>query len=225
MHTRFILFTFLTLLVSSGYAQNYFEGEIYYQIVYDSSSNKLSKNSLIQEMGDSLTAYIKPDKFVLKHNTKGKYGRKRTIFLLAEGFSYIEYEKYDTILKFDLKKKSGELVSFEHNRDERKFVLNQLCESITIEFKSTDKDDYFQKKTGKYYFSSEKYKLNPEFYKNYRSNFWNLYVEKSGSISLWNEIEYFPIFKSTQQAYAIINTKVPDSLFEINTGKYIKLIN
>lgn len=221
-----LFLSYLFFLCSLGIVQSqeYFEGEIYYHIEYDLLNDKLSKNILIQEMGDSIVAYIKSDKFILMHNTKGKLGNKRTIFLLKEGYGYIDFEKSDTIMKFGLSKKSGELIKFSRNYKDKRHILNELCESITIEFK-TIKNDLVQEHRGKYYFSSKKQRLDPKFYKNYKNNYWNLFVQESESISLRNEIEYFPAFKFVQQAYAIVKREIPDSIFQINKNKHVKLIS
>ena len=52
-----------------GSSQNYFEGEMYFHIDYELIDNKISKNNLIKQMGDSVVAYLKEDKFVLLHNS------------------------------------------------------------------------------------------------------------------------------------------------------------
>jgi len=207
-----------------GSSQNYFEGEMYFHIDYELIDNKISKNNLIKQMGDSVVAYLKEDKFVLLHNSKGKLGKRKTIFLLNEGFNYVDYEKSDTIMRFNLNKISGKLLNFNRNLHENKPILNELCESITIEFESTNKEDFFQKHKGKYYFSANNYKLNPKYYRNYESNFWNLFVKESTSISLRNEVEYYPLFKSIQQVYGTIKRKIPDSVFQLNKNKYIKIM-
>lgn len=221
-----VVIFFLLCTVSDAFSQEYYEGELYYKINYFdvSSEGKLSEQILIKEMGDSLSVYIKEDKFAMIHNTKGKLGAKRTVFLLNEGFGYVDFEKSDTILKINLNEESGKLLRFDKSRDDKRVVLGNLCESLTIEFESIDKKDLFRKHTGKYYYTSEKYRLNPKFYINYKSNFWNLYVQESGAISLRNEIEYFPLFRFVQEAYASVKRKLPDSIFEINEKKYIKLI-
>lgn len=219
-------FTILFLLYASvvAYSQNYFEGEIYYHVEYDMLNDKLSKNLLVQEMGDSVAAYIKPDKFLLIYNTKGKFGKKKTIFLLKEGYGYIDFEKSDTIVKFNLSEESGELIKFSRNYRDRRQVLNELCESITIEFKPMGESDFVHERRGKYYFSSKNHRLNPKFYENYKNNFWNLFVQESESISIRKEVEYFPVFKLVQEAYAIVKKEIPDSIFEINQNKHIKLM-
>ncbi len=217
------LFYFFLFLFSNAYSQSYFEGDLYYEISYHIDNDKLSKRDLIRGIGDSLSVYLKEDKFITVHNSKGKLGKRKTIFLLKEGFGYIDYEKSDTILKFDLSKKSGNLMKFIRNEDKKRVVMGNVCKSITIEY-SFKNSKYFKKHFGNYFFSTSKYQLNPIYYKGFRNNFWNLYAEESGAISLRNEIEYFPFYKYTQQVYASIKRKLPDSMFIIDKNKYIKQI-
>ncbi len=204
-------------------SQDFFEGEMYFKVSYKLLDKNLdSEKSMISELGDSITSYIKEDKFVLLRNSKGKYGKRKTIFFLEKGFSYVEYENLDTIFKYNIKKKSGILLKFKR-KTEKKYILNNNCESIIIEYEpEQNKNQFFNKISGEYFFCSSKFKLNPEIYSNYKSNFWNLYVQESGAVSLKSIVKYFPFFESTQEVYAIIKRKLPKSIFIVNEDKFIK---
>lgn len=217
---------FFLVFSNSMLSQDFFEGEMYFKVSYKSlDKNLASEKAMISELGDSITSYIKEDKFVLLRNSKGKYGKRKTIFFLEKGFSYVEYENLDTIFKYNIKKKPGILLKFKRNT-EKKYILNNNCESITIEYKpKQSKNQFFNKISGEYFFSSSKFKLNSKIYSNYKSNFWNLYVQESGAVSLKSIVKYFPFFESTQEAYAIIKRKLPESIFIVNKDKFIKAMD
>lgn len=214
---------FLSLIYSKNISsQDYFEGEIYFKVNYKSLDSIASENTMIFQLGDSITSYIKEDKFVLIRNSKGKLGKRKTIFFPEKGFSYVEYENLDTIFRYNLKKKSGMLLKFKRNT-KKKYVLNHDCESVIIEYKpNQSKKEIFSKISGEYFFSTDKFRLNPEVYSNYESNFWNLYVKESGAISLKSKVKYLPFFESTQKVYAIIKRGLSESIFIVDKNKFIK---
>ena len=156
---------------------------------------------------------------MIYHGT-GELGWMKIIVRLDQGYSYTEYEKKDTISKTKFGLEKNKLLEFNHNSDNKKKVLGELCESITMEYQSSDPKSFFQTYRGKYYFNP-KYRLNPELYKNYSDGFWNLYVKESKSISIRNEIEFYPLFKTFQEAISIDEKKIPLKTFEPNSEKVI----
>lgn len=211
---------FIFLLVIKSYSQEYFEGIVNYKISYESLNENIPANVFETQIGTSMTAYIKEDRYAMIYHGKGKLGWMKTIVRLDEGYTYTEYEKKDTIVKKKFARQNATLIEFKRNKNDKKFILNDSCESITLSHKSNNPDEFFTETYGKYYFNP-KYKLNAKLYKNYTNEFWNLYVEESESISLRNEVELRPLLKSIQEADSINREKVSKIIFEPNKEKVI----
>ncbi len=208
------------LLISKSYGQEYFEGQIEYKIEYELLNPNISKDYLYTELGNSFTAYVQEDRYAMIYHGKGQLGWMKIIVRLDQGYSYTEYEKKDTISKTKFGLEKNKLLEFNRNSDNKKEVLGELCESITIEYKPSDPKSFFQTYKGKYYFNP-KYKLNSDLYKNYTDGFWNLFVKESKSISIRNETEFYPLFKANQEAVSIDKKKIPTKIFEPNNQKVI----
>ncbi|MDY8137676.1 hypothetical protein [Aquimarina sp. 2201CG5-10] len=216
------LILLLILINVSVFGQEYFEGELHYKIEYQTLHKQIPVSVLEREMGTSFTAYVQEDRYAMIYHAKGQRGWMKVIVDLKKGYSYQEFEKSDTIIKTKFGAEKEELITFKRNSNNKKKVLNELCESVTIEYKPMGTKAFFEKFKGRYYFNP-KYKLNAELYKNYTSGFWNLYVKESESISIRNETEFLPLFKSVQEVTSIIKKEVSDKVFELNKTKIIKL--
>ena len=219
------IITITFILINCCYSQNYFEGEIEYQLSYEPINKNISSEILQKEFGKSFTAYVKEDRYALIYHAEGKQGWMKVIVRLDEGFSYTEFEKSDTISKTKFGSEKEELISFKRNTNDKKKVLGTDCESISINYKPKDVEtSFFQLHKGTYYFDP-KYKLNSRLYSNYTDGFWNLYVKESEAVSIRNEVEFYPLFKSIQEASSIEQKKVDDSVFEPNSKKVILMSN
>ena len=223
MNSKYALAFLLTFFGLNCYSQNYFEGIVLYEIEYEPIANNISEKSLVEEMGDSLIAYIQEHRYLMIFNTKSDLGVNKIFVSLEEGYAYIDYEQSDTIYKYKINKKSGALLKYEHTPNDKKKILDNICESITINYQPSDTDNSYEVRRAKYYFDP-RYKLNAKAYANHNENFWNLFVNKSNSISVRNEVEYYPIYRSVQQAVKVIEKILPDQIFLIDTNKYIKEI-
>ncbi|WP_147404138.1 hypothetical protein [Aquimarina sp. AD1] len=215
--TKTILFL---LLISNMYGQEYFEGQIEYKIEYEPINPNIPRSYLSTELGDSFTAFVQEDRYTMIYNGKGELGWMKIIVRLDEGYSYTEYEKKDTITKAKFGLEKDKLLEFSRNPDDKKIVMDELCESITINYQPSDPKSFFKTFRGKYYFNP-KYKLNSKLYENYTNGFWNLFVKESNSISIRNETEFYPFFKATQEAISIDEKKIPSKIFEPNNSKVI----
>lgn len=205
-------------------AQDFFEGELNYQIEYEVLNKNIPVSVLEREMGDSFSAYVKEDKYMMVYNSKGELGYRKIIIRLDEGYGYEEYEKSDTIFKYPLNNNKNKLIEISRNSNDRKKVLDEMCESVTLKYESTDPESIFKITYGKHYFNP-KYKLNYEKYKNYTSGFWNLYVQEAEAISLRNEHFFKEMFNSVSQATKIIRKKILEKLFVIDKNKIVKIID
>ena len=155
-------------------------------------------------------------------NNKGSIEWTKQIILLDENVLYFECEKLDTIYKYPLDKEASKLIRIHKNEGDNLIILGDECPSLTLDYEMTDPNSIFSSNQGKYYYNP-KYKLNKEAYANHRVGFWNLFVNESGSISVRNEVVQKPLFKSVMEAFQIIEKKIPDELFEIDTkNKVIK---
>jgi hypothetical protein len=211
---------FFLILISNVYGQDYFEGEINYKIEYETLNPNIPASYLETELGKSFTAYVKEDRYAMIYHATGQQGWMKIIVRLDQGYSYTEFQKSDTIVKSKFGTENNELIEFKRNLEDKKLVLGELCESITINYKPTDPKSFFQTFRGKYYFDP-KYKLNANLYKNYTDGFWNLYVKESESISIRNETEFSPLFRAIQEAISIEIKDTPFSMFEPNVSKII----
>lgn len=210
----------LLLLVSNIYGQEYFEGEINYKIKYEPINPNIPTNYLETELGKTFTAFVKEDRYAMIYQATGQKGWLKVIVRLDQGYSYTEFERSDTIVKTKFGKQKEELIKFNRNSANKKEILGELCESVSITYKSTDPESFFQMFNGTYYFDP-RYKLNKNLYENYTDGFWSLYVEESESISIRNETEFYPLFKAVQEATSITEKQIPFSIFEIDENKVI----
>ena len=213
-----ILTLLIVLITNTLSAQNYFEGEVQYKIEYEAINKNIPITYLEQELGKSFTAYVKEDRYAMVYHGQGKQGWMKTIVRLDEGYSYTEFEKSDTITKTKFGSEKNELIMFKRNTNDQKKILGEDCESITINYKTTDTN--ISEIRGKYYFNP-KYRLNPKLYSKYTDSFWNLYVEEAESISLRNETELYPLFKAVQEVTTITEKKIDNATFEPNKSKVI----
>ena len=218
--TLLLVQIFLFSFFGSLTAQEYFEGQIDYKVEYKSLDNDIPTEFLSYALGDSFTAYIKEDKYIIIFNTKAEQGWTKAIIRLDEGYQYVEYEKTDTIYRSKLDTIDSKLIEIKKNEDQRKLILGEECPSITLKYESTDPDAVFKKTDGTHYYNP-KYRLNPKKYKNYKSEFWNMYVEMSEAISIRNEHIYEGLFESVSEATAINERKIPDDLFVLNSNKVL----
>jgi len=212
----------ITLFFFSLGAQEFFEGELHYNIEYESINENIPIEFLEIEMGKSFTAYVKEDRYAMIYHSTGQQGWMKIIVRLDQGYSYTEFEKLDTITKVKFGKGTNELIKFNRNTTDKKKILGEDCESITLEYKSKEKGSPFQEIRGKYYFNP-KYRLNPNRYSEYTDGFWNLFVKESASISIRNEITFYPLFKSIQEVTSITEKKIDKGMFEPNKNKEIKI--
>ncbi|NAS32529.1 hypothetical protein GTQ40_16220 [Flavobacteriaceae bacterium R38] len=214
-----------TLVLNSKInAQKFFEGELHYKIEYELINQNIPIEILKKEMGNSFKAYIKEDKYIMIHNTYGDLGWTKSITRLDEGYSYIEYQKSDTIYKYRLDVEENKLLEIKRISNKKKKVLKEMCEYVILDYESTDPNSFYKTKRGKYYFSP-KYKLNPKKYKGHNEGFWNLYVKESGAISIRNESTYEGLFKSVSEVTKVINKEISNDLFKLDDSKIVKLVD
>lgn len=211
---------FFLLMITTMSGQEYFEGVLEYKVSYESTSEFIPTETLKSEFGTSFTAYVQEDRYAMIYHATGQFGWMKVIVSLKEGYSYTEFEKSDTISKTKLNIGQEELIEFKRNSDNKKLILNDWCESVTINFKPSGPDVFYQEHRGTHYFNP-KYKLNAKLYENYTDGFWNLFVSESNAISLRNETEFFPLFKKVDEATSVVAKDVSDAMFNLNPAKTV----
>ena len=77
------------LLLSAAKSQqtdnNYFEGEIHFNISSVSFDERIPQEVLEMENGNTMVGKVKRDKYLMYQNTGGELGKTKMIFLLKEG--------------------------------------------------------------------------------------------------------------------------------------------
>ena len=75
-----IIFTLLLLIPFINIlAQDYFEGQIEYQVKYESLNKNIPSSYLSYVLGDLFTAYVQEDRYVMLYNSKADKGWSKTI--------------------------------------------------------------------------------------------------------------------------------------------------
>ncbi|MDT0539075.1 hypothetical protein [Croceitalea sp. P059] len=221
--TKYLVLAFFILSFLS-YSQEYFEGKIHYTIEYETINKNIPDGYLETQMGDSFNAFVKEDKYIMVHNGTGELGAMKTIIRLDEGFSYVIYENSDTIYKSPLNLEKNKLLILKKVTNEKKEVLGEMCDYVSIDYENNDPNSFFKVVRGKHFFNP-KYKLNPEKYKNHTSGFWNQFVDLSQSICIRNEHEYEGLFKSVSYATEIKQENIPEAMFLMDSTKIIKQVD
>ncbi len=210
----------LLFLISNIWGQEYFEGEIHYTITYETLNKNVPISYLETEMGRTFSAYIQENRYIMVFDTEGQNGWTKIMVALEEGYTYTEFQNSDTIAKTKFGLEKNHLINFQRNKDLKKQVLNEICESITISYQPSDPNSFYTTFNGTYYFNP-KYKLNTKSYEHYTDGFWNLFVNEAQSISIRNETEFYPLFKSVQEATSIEPKEISDEMFELNPSKVV----
>ncbi|WP_298501916.1 hypothetical protein [uncultured Maribacter sp.] len=210
----------LLLFTATVSGQDFFEGELHYKIEYESLNKNITTSILETQFGTSFSAYVKEDRYAMIYHAEGELGYMKIIVRLDEGYSYTEFEKRDTITKTKFGTKNNKLLDFKRNTGNKKEVLGELCESVTLNYETEDSESFFKIHKGTYYFNP-KYKLNASLYKNYSDGFWNLFVKESNAISIRNETEFMNLFKSVSTAVSIEEKELPLDFFIPNPLKII----
>ena len=96
---------------SNTFAQDYFEGQIDFKVEYESLNINIPSSYLSYVLGDLFTAYVQEDRYIILYNSKADKGWSKTIISLDEGYSYVEFEKSDTIFKSKLNSNKNKLIT------------------------------------------------------------------------------------------------------------------
>ncbi len=205
-------------VLKKGTDSEYFEGIIKYKLTYQSLNPMISDVELSRQLGDELVFYIAEDKYAMVRNTGGHFGTTITTYLLDEGIGFIEYEKSDTLYKFDITRTSEKLIDVSSIITDQATILNRKCHSIEISY--SPQNGMVEEVRTKFYFDPN-IKLNQKKYKKHKEGFMDVYAEKTGAISLKNEILNKGFFSSVQEAVTITPQKMEDRQFLPDSEKII----
>lgn len=196
---------------------NYFEGEVTFVINHKSLDPEYSDEYFDFIFGTGMTGIVKEDiyKTIIESEALGTL---TTYYDLTNKRVYFEESRSDTIKWVPLDEYTGELISVDRNKAERKLLLGALRESVTIEY--IPDDPYVEKITGTFYFNTD-HKLNKELYANHKYGFWNLFINESGSISVRNETVVYPLLISIAQVTKIEEREVSRDEFKLDPNKIV----
>ena len=195
----------------------YFEGEVTFTSEFESLDPEIPDSYWYHVFGNSLVGVVKEDKYktVTESETQGTI---TTFYDLRAKKIYIEISKSDTVKWYPLDQVDGKLISIQKNREEKKFLLGSLRESVTLEY--IPDDPYLERIVSTHYFMPE-HKLNKELYENHKTSFWHLFINESGSISIRNESTVYPFLKRIDQVIEIKERKVSYDELEYDKSKIL----
>ncbi len=219
------IIAFLLVLSASLDAQvndsTYFEGEVHFDISNLSLNKMIPKEILDPEAGTKMIGKVKRNKYITYINTSGKKGKTKVIYLLEEAIGYIEYENSDTITKISLEENKDKLLEIKLNKTDKKEILGDSCESISMKF-IPDENYGIVSSVHEVHYFNPKYRLDKKLYVTHKVNFWNQFVNLSGSISVRNENIVYPLFKTVMEATQIIEKEISEEEFKLNPSKIVK---
>ncbi|WP_196890123.1 hypothetical protein [Aureivirga sp. CE67] len=207
----FFLCLMLFSLETKAQKEDYFEGEIHYDLTYKSNFPEvMSEDDIQNRSGAKVVMLFKNGNEIKRfYDTKGKLLYTR-ILNLEEEASYQISEVNDTISKLDITKNSSP-TKFSFNGNTK--FLDQDCHLVT----SVTQIDYaglnFEAKAE--YYIAKNLKTNKDWYKNYNeANFKDL-ASKTNCITLRaiSDLYYYYKFKT---ATKIIHRKVGEEEFEFD---------
>ena len=220
MKTQLSLLIILLLFHVASFSQEtekYFEGEVTFISEYESLDPDVPDGYWYYVFGDTFVGIVKEDKYKTVSTSEAE-GTTTTIYDLRAKKIFIENSESDTVKWYPLDEEAGELISIERNKAEKKVLFDAERESITIEY--IPKETFIEKIVSTHYFMPE-HKLNKELYADHKVNFWHLFINESGSISIRNEGYIYPFFKRTDQVTKIEERDVSYSELEYDKTKVL----
>ena len=176
-----------------------FEGKIVYDMIMKDNTGEVGDDMMSSFMGNELTYYLKGNQY--KTVTNGLF--KITQVYTGGDTLYNIIQGTDMLFWIDVTKNPYELIEYNFKKNAKK-INGKKCNLITIK---TSKD-YTE-----YYYDSD-LKLSYENFKNHKYGFWNLYLEKTGSIANKTINEDSEIYLELT-IKEIIEEELSNALFEI----------
>lgn len=198
-------------------AKVYFEGEVKFRIESASLNPNIADKVIQDIIGGEMIGIVSENKYkVININQEGD--TLVGYYDLLDQKVYYDYENRDTIWWYSLNEAPGELISIQRNEKPQKEIMGKERESVTIRYLS--KEAYIDEFEGTYYFHPD-YHLNRAAYSSHKENFWNLFVNETGAISIRNEVIARPLYTALYEAYEIKERDVSESEFEMDKNKVI----
>ena len=222
---KYVIVLFLILFwFAHGIAQDgvditpsgvYFEGEVSFKI-YNSSLDLFISDSDVEDyFGDHMVGVVAEDFYKVTSTRSGK-DSVIVYYHLLDDKVYYDDRKKDTIFWSPLSKEPGRLISLTRNKMPKKEVLGEERESVTIEYEVNGRA--IKNFEGTFYFHPD-YRLKKSSYKGHKMDFWNLFVNETGSISIRNEVYARPLYHSIYEAYKIERRTVLQEEFDMDPNK------
>lgn len=198
---KYVLISFLCLLNLKIAAQNeYFEGTITYDLVYQDKTGEMTDEEAKQFMGNEQKYSIKGNKYISEMNgmlsVKQICAGNDTLYSMMGGINALMF--------IDTKENLDSLISYTIT-DTEETILGYDCK--LLEIKSTEG-------LTRYYFSP-KIVVNPEDYKNHEYGFWKFSLEVTGGALPLKSISDYEDLKLVTVAKSIELKALDDAIFII----------
>lgn len=148
---------------------NYFEGQITYQLKYKPKTENLTIEQIQDFFGDEQVYIIKEDKY--KSTMNGKL--KMSQIYLGTDTIFTTTAQTNELLWIDATKSNDEIISTEIIKN-AEIVNGYNCDLLII----TSKKGKFK------YFYNSSFRINEQYYKNHVVGFWDICTDKTNSIML-----------------------------------------
>ncbi|WP_196889815.1 hypothetical protein [Aureivirga sp. CE67] len=194
-------------LISSTLKEDYFEGEIHYDIDYKLQTDRTTIESLKLSTGSKMVMLFKDGNYYKKiYNSKNELIVE--IMLLLENKKYY-WKRYDsdTINWFDITKNDSPTV---FKISGNKTFLNQYCTIVDSETK-INYNNINKVLKARYVYSNE-LKTNPNWYDEYKEGNYNEISKKLNCIILEEKFDAY-YYEKILRATSIISRKIKDKEF------------
>ncbi|MEO0472908.1 MAG: hypothetical protein AAF206_25045 [Bacteroidota bacterium] len=212
---RFFTLSIFCLVMSSLFAQDFFEGSITYQYSYQ-SLYKFITTDYIQKtfpLGERKT--YKGSKILVETWYKERTDTLKTIYDLDKQKAFTIDPQSDTIRQTPINQPPGRLLQKE-KVSMTKEVMGKKCAAVHLAYIV---DMYRGKKVEAVYYYAPSLALNPVQYQGFQVDYMNLYAEMTGAIPLASSMSIEKLYRVDGVATDIQQKEVADTVFALPEGK------
>ncbi len=151
-----------------------FEGKITYEVSVVSKTNAISTQDLQKLYGTRMTKYFKEGNFKMSYNGENI----KTIYFIKNENKEFDYKNgIDTLFVTPYSDENRKLINSKFDKSE-KIILNRKCKLLIHELENTKN----------YYWYDPSLYINPQYYKDSKFSFTNIYFEQAKA--LWLKYKY-----------------------------------
>ena len=200
-----------------------FEGELLYNLEFESYSDENSIESLQSKFGVRMTQIMQKDAYLLNYKYPENKDELKVLFDLNKKIGITEIAQYDTLIQFDILLNKDKLISAKLN-DGFETINGEKCNSITIKYTPNESYEGIEYIEATYFFSP-KYVIDQKIFETQKFSFLDVYYKMSnGAIALSEEIIYYPKYKVKHILKSINEREVRDSELELNQEKPVRIL-